>query len=335
MTKTVQELAPEILGKIKKARTVLLHLHPRPDGDSIGSALAFWHMLKAMGKHPTLIQGDSSLPEGFFCMPGADAIEKKSIREVDLSAFDLFLIVDSAQIRLVSDSDNISFPPSLETVVIDHHISNTKFAKLNLVDSTYSATAHIVYDLFKIWEVNISEKIAQCLYVGMWTDTNGFQYRTTNADALRAAADLIDITPKVLDAVFLVLNNNAPQHIAFQGLALSNVRTFFEGRVAISFVTSQQLKEKNIEGSYTENQGISSILRSVKRWDIAISFVEMEPDRIAVSVRTRNNSIDASKITAQLGGGGHKAAAGATLHMPFDQAREKLLEAIGVVIKEK
>jgi len=334
MTKTVQEVAPKILEEIKKAKRVLLHLHPRPDEDSIGSALTLWHAFKRMGKEVTLIQGDSALPLKFFSFPGAEHIEKKHIGEINLSEFDLFIIVDSAQIRMVSDMNDITFPPSLYTIVIDHHPSNTRYAQLNLVDSTYPATAQIIYDLFKLWGVSISEEIAQCLYVGMWADTGGFQYSLTNADTLRAAADLLEISPKALDVVFKVLNSNEPQHIAFQGLALSCVETFFDEQVAISFVPFEKLQEKGIQPFHTENQGISSALKSVKGWNVGISFVETKPNRVVISIRTRNELIDASKIAEILGGGGHKVAAGVTLRAPFQEAKKKLIEAIGEVLVE-
>lgn len=334
MTHKIQDVAQDILKEVQSAKRILLHCHPRPDGDSIGSALGLWHALKNMGKDVVIIQGDSNLPKSFSSLPGASKIIPKNITEVDLGKFDLFLILDSAQMGMVSGIAEIKFPSLLKTVVIDHHPSNKGFGDINLVNSTYAATAQMVYDLLIAWGDPITEEIAQCLYIGMWTDTGGFRYPSTTSETLNVAARLVAKTSKVFDRLFEVLNSNDPEHIAFQGLALSRVETFFDDRVAISFVPFKELQVRNILSHHTENQNIANILQTVKGWRIAISCVESQPSHVAISVRTRGELIDASQITVPLGGGGHRAAAGATLHMSFQEAQEKLLGVLGQVLKD-
>ncbi len=104
--------------EIKNARHTLLHLHPKPDPDSIGSALAMYHALKGLGKEVTIIKGDSELPEIFAVLPGYDAIAHKNYFELDLSGFNLFIIQDSGSKQMISRKGEVVFPPMLKTIVL-------------------------------------------------------------------------------------------------------------------------------------------------------------------------------------------------------------------------
>ncbi len=179
----------DILNEIEQSQKVLLHCHPNPDPDSVGSTLALKRGLEKLGKEVTLIQGDSEIPKEFK-FPGVESILKKSIEEVDLKSFDTFLILDSGSKEMISRRTEIEFPESLNTVVIDHHISNIKYAKGNWVDSTYSSTAEMVYDLLKELKVEIDHDIALNIIMGIYTDTGGFRYGTNPIRSLKIAAAL-------------------------------------------------------------------------------------------------------------------------------------------------
>jgi len=131
---------------ITNSQRVLLHLHPKPDPDSIGSALATYHALRSIGKEVTVIKGDSELSLLFSFLPGYDVIVKKNFFEISLNDFDLFIIQDSGSLEMVSREGEIKFPSHLRTLVIDHHVTNTKFAEINLVDASYAATSEYLFD---------------------------------------------------------------------------------------------------------------------------------------------------------------------------------------------
>src|SRR3954463_13074656 len=98
----IQEKAPVILAEIEKASSILLHCHPSPDPDSVGSALAMKFALEQLGKKVTVIRGDSEIPQAFMHFPGAGDIQSKSFGEVDLKNFDLFIIQDSGSPEMIS-----------------------------------------------------------------------------------------------------------------------------------------------------------------------------------------------------------------------------------------
>jgi len=324
----LSSLSSKIIRQIKSSRRILLHLHPAPDGDSLGSALAFWHFLMSLKKEVVLIKGDSELPQDFACLPGFDQISPINFFDLDLPKFDLFISLDSSDLNQISKLSPVVFPSHLATINIDHHSTNTRFAQINLVDTSSPATSQILYLLFKRWRVKITKNIAINLFVGLYTDT-GFKYYRTTSTTFRIASKLVKICPSFTDYIFQIENNNRPEQLKFQGLALLSIETYFSNRLALSVVSFKTLQQYKISPHDTEKSGISNILKSVTGWEIGASLIEVQPELCCLSLRTRDPKVfDVSIIASLLGGGGHTAAAGATLYLPLNQARKHLLQII-------
>jgi phosphoesterase RecJ-like protein len=330
MADPISSLAPQIWDLIQKSQNILLHLHPSPDQDSAGSALAFWWALTNLGKNPVVFSGDSEKPNWLDFLPGGDRVVIKNYFEIHPQNFDLFIIVDASSPDQISKIGNITFTDTLRTIVIDHHQTNRKYAELNLVDTDSPATGQLVYDLFKLWNINFTPEIAACLFTAIYFDTGGFKYPLTTPKTFRIAGDLIDIYPDFSTLIFNMENQNDPENLLFLGLALSSIEHYFQGHVAISAVSYDRLQKLGITKKHTEKMEVSNFLKTVIGWDIGILFVETQPDIIGLSFRTRDfNKYDVSKIAVATGfGGGHPAAAGATLKMPFTQAKKLLLDSI-------
>lgn len=329
MTKNVQEIAPQILEKVKNAKHVLLHCHPSPDPDSVGSALAMKFAIESLGKKATVIRGDSEIPQAFEKFPGIGDIVAKNYFEIDLSDFDLFIIQDSGSLDMISRKGEMHFPENLETIVIDHHVSNLKFAKLNLVDAAYPATCQILFDLFSEWGIAMNRNIAANLIVGMFTDTGGFKYASTTSDTFVAAAVCAKVAPDYTDIIFTMENSNTPQSILFRGLALNSIETFLSGHVAFASVTQKDIVSKGVRREDMQTGAISSILKSVKGWDVGICAIEEEVGKFKLSFRTRDpEKFNVSEIAVALGGGGHKAAAGAVIEGTLEEVKEKVIAVL-------
>lgn len=323
--------AHRIWKEIDRSKKILLHLHPSPDGDCVGSALAFYHVLTDLGKEVTLIQGDSEFPKNLSSIPGSDKIIPKNIIQIDLSQYDLFIILDSSSIKQITKISGLKFPKKLHTIAIDHHQSNDKFAKLNLILPSYSSTAQLVYELLIYKKIKITPKIAACIYVGIYTDTGGFRYFNPTFKTFNIASQLAKIYPKFPKLIFDIENNDSPDRLKFISLLLGSVETFFSNHVAVAKISYENITQNNLNinaiGGYSE---IANTVKAVTGWNIAFTLVEIQPEVVKVSFRTRNSEVyDMSKIAlATKGGGGHKAAAGATLNMSLDQARDLILSII-------
>ena len=291
--------------------------------------------LQRLGKQVTVIAGDSELPQTMAHLSGFDQIVPKNYFEIKPEEFDLFLILDSSKKNHISQKGEVFFPSSMRTVVIDHHMQDEFYGQINLVDSNYPAVAQMLFDLFEEWQIAISNEIAVCLMLGLYADTGGFKYPRTTTESFLMAARLAEVNPDFPGVIFDYENNNEPEKIRFLGLALSSIKLYFNGRIALSEVTSQVLQEQGIEYQHTRQTEISNYLKSVKDWEIGVSLIGKRADEVVVNFRTRDyQRYDVSKIANILGGGGHPAAAGATIKKPIGEAKEFLLATIQQVFPE-
>jgi phosphoesterase RecJ-like protein len=336
MTEIVQKFAPLVLVEVKKANKILLHCHPSPDPDSVGGALAMMHVLKEMGKDVLVIKGDSDLPAAFSGLPGFSEILPKNISEIDLKEFDLFIIQDSAAPQMVSRINELAFPDSLNTIIIDHHSSNQKYAKINLVDSAYPANCQLLYDLFMLWQVKITPEIAICLFAGIFTDTGGFKYRGVTKETFAVATHLVELAPNFSQIISEIENSNTIKHLEYEALMLGSAKEYFSGQVGLAGVSAVQLQEHKIDPAEINKSGfVLGQLLSVAKWNIVVSMREEKTGEIKISFRSKNQDLyDVSKIAETLGGGGHKSASGLFLKMSFDEAQQKVLNAISAVYPE-
>lgn len=320
-----------ILAEIKAAKAILLHCHPSPDPDSVGSVLAMKFALEQLGKKVTAIQGDSEIPKAFMHFPGAGEIVNKNFFDIDVNEFDLFIILDSGK-GGVSRIKEVVFPESLKVINIDHHRTNPGCGSINIIDPSYPANCLILFDLFKEWNIKLNSDIASNLFIGTYTDTGGFKYEGVSSKTFNAAAELSAYIPSIPLLISKMENSNTPGFISFEAAALGNISVLFGGKLAISSVAYSVIESKKIPASDVSAGGISSFMRSVPEWSIVACAAESQPNIVKLSFRSSDsNKYDVSRLAAELGGGGHKAAAGAVLSMPLEQAIEKVVSTAKIM----
>lgn len=328
-----QKIVKQIGEIIENNQKFLFQFHLGPDPDSVGSALAFALVLKSLGKDAVVSRGDSPLPDFLNIMPGKELVVDKSIPEIDLNNFDVLFVLDTASPDRLTEGD-VSFPDTLKTVVIDHHITNPLFGQVNLVPEGYPATGQILYELFTELGLAIPPGAAGNLFLGMYTDTGGFRYRGTTSTTLTAAAKLVEIYPDFPDLLFGLMNNNEPESLLFEKLLLESLEIVGGGKVAVVGASHKDLEDNGITANHIHG-GLSNKLISVKDWEVGVTILEVEPGLVKFSFRTRDeNKFDVAKIAAALGGGGHKSAAGAKITSSYSGARDQLIKALGETYKE-
>ncbi len=325
----VESAAPMIRAAVERAKNILLHLHPSPDQDSVGSALAFYHLLRVWGKAVTVISGDSPLPETFSILPGASAIKLASWKEIRPEDYNLFLILDSGAPQMISRLvQPLVFPPTMRTIAIDHHRSHAPYAEQTLLVPTAPATAAVLYDLFRVWGVTFTPEVAAGLLVGLYGDTGGFRYPLTTATTMAAVAELARAYPNFA-SLWYEFESLAPEDVAFDRLALSRLEIWNDGRVATTFVAQEDLLANQLPESAVGAGSFAAYLARVRAWPLAVVAVEAAPRQIRVSLRSRVADYDVALAAAALGGGGHRAAAGAFVtDRSFTEVKECLRETI-------
>ncbi len=334
MNPKITELAPIMKAEIDKAQNILLHCHPNPDCDSLGSSLSWMYYLESLGKKVTVIIGDSiKHNRNLQILPGYDQIVQKTYLEIDPHEFDLFIINDAADITRVSSLGEVVFPSSMKTIVVDHHPSNPKFASINLVVDEYIACGQIVFELFKIWNVEITKDIATNLLMAIFTDSGGLKYAPTDFQTIQDFAELVKIVPDFSDIIFKYENCKERDELKFQGLVLSSIEEYFDHQVALVAISYDRFLQNKINPDFAYGQ--ANKLISVPDWKVGITMYERRKNEVVISCRTANSDIyDLSIFTQSFGGGGHKAAAGATLKMPLPEAKKLVLDKLAELYPE-
>lgn len=321
-----EELGSQIKQKIDGAESILLSLHRGPDGDSIGANLAMKRLLESRKKKVRLISS-SPVPQSFDYLP-IDEIDHFQFMDLNLDDYDLFIFLDSASWQMVNEEINqeTKLPDESKVINIDHHRTNTQYGGLNLVVPEAGSTAEIIFDLFKLWQVEINKHLAQFLLVGIVTDTGVFRYTNTDAKVLRTAAELLDCGAELDEIVFNYLRRNEFEKLKFWGIVLENLEIDEEHKFAYSFVPFNQAKKYFVDSYPREyKSGAASLfMAGIDGTRFGVVMVEEEKNKLSGSIRSRRD-LDVSQIAEELGGGGHPGAAGFKLNLPFDEAVEKVL----------
>lgn len=315
--------AERLLGKIKRAKRILLAVHVSPDPDGICSVLAMNLVLRRLGKKTKIISFGPIPPKLQF-LSGVERIEVADFTKIDFNEFGLFIALDCGQERMITRSPfPEKFPENFRIVNIDHHVTNTKFGDINLVEVS-SSTAELLYKLFGLWKVKIDKKIAVLLFYGIFADTGCFQYPLTTAQTFKIASDLTEKGATLSEAVLHDFRSYSFKTLKYWGKILENMRMDESGKFIWSKLSKTERGELGVDP--TDVEGASTLFAPiVSGTEFGIIITEETDGLIRGSLRSRAD-FDVSKIAVELGGGGHRQAAGFSLKMPLDEAEKKVLE---------
>lgn len=202
----------KVIACIKSNRRFLITTHLNLEGDALGSEIAFFRLLKSMGKQASIINQDST-PLEYSFLPGINKIKKfkKNYRNI---RFDCFVVLDCSDLVRCGEVSKIN--KSHKTLLnIDHHISNVGFGHINWIESNASSTAEMIYKLYRKLHLPIDRSTAIALYVGILTDTGSFHYPNTNSLTHRIVSELLKFN---LDTTQIY--KNIYENIPFEGMKL-------------------------------------------------------------------------------------------------------------------
>lgn len=325
MNKNLSIKMVEAVELIRQSETILIASHINPDGDNIGSSLALTLALKKINKNVFILKSDS-VPNSFSFLPGIDLIKEYDNKLKDI---DLFIVLDCGDEDRLGENKSI-LKIANKTINIDHHISNTNFGDVNIVDSEAAATGELIYHFIKQIDVELDKDIATNLYTAISTDTGSFKYESVTGDTHRIIADLLDYK---IDKNNININLYESMNFTQMKLfikSLASLETFNNAEIAIIKVTQEMLEETG--ASLEDAEGIISFVRKISTVEAACVLKELDSENIKISLRTKKY-LNASKICEQFNGGGHKRAAGCTIYKPIEQAKELIIKAIQTELK--
>jgi bifunctional oligoribonuclease and PAP phosphatase NrnA len=310
----MNDLQEKIKGCIHAAQRILVTSHVRPDGDAIGSSLALALALRDIGKLVDVVLADG-VPGNFKHLPGAEDVSMSPNGE-----YDLLISVDCSDRKRVG---NVLSGGRAVDIVIDHHLTNDAFGTLNLIEPEAVATASVLMRHMPEWGLTVTKPIGANLLTGLVTDTLGFRTSNTTPEALRQAADLLELGVDMSRLYFLGLVRRTFPAARYWGAGLSNLQKT-DGVVW----TSLSLVERADSGyPGNDDADLINIVSSIDDADIAMVFVEQSQTNTKISWRGLKPDIDVSRIAQQFHGGGHKSAAGADVDGSFREVQERALQA--------
>jgi len=299
------------LDLIGKADEIALACHVSPDGDALGSMLATGSVLRAQGKRVVASFGDRQfdVPRLLRFLPGQDLL----VPPADFPAEpELMITFDSS----TPDRLGLLGPNTAkahEVIVVDHHLSNTGFGTLSLIDPHVAATAVLAEQLIYRLGGSLDRDIATCLYAGLVTDTGSFRHASTTPEVHQMAARLV-ATGLRTDEIARELWDRSPFGY-LKVLAAALERVSLEDGLVWTYVPRVDRAAYGLP--YTELEGLIDIVRRTDEAEVAVVLKEDDQGAWQVSSRSKG-TVDVGAICAVLGGGGHHNAAGFTSHLSVE-----------------
>jgi len=312
---------------INKSSNVLLTTHARPDGDACGSVIAMYDTLTTLGKKVKMLML-SPVPEWYEFLFAEKApvlgedVDLGRLTKGRFGEFDLITIIDtncSSQLPKLGEYLKQADTPVL---VIDHHVTTDGLGNVELIDTTAAATGLIVLDLLRYAGWQVTEKIAQALFVAAATDTGWFQFSNTDSRVHRSCAELIDAGVNPTQVYHDMYQNFSHQRFKLMTAMLNTLELHFDGRLAMQHLLRADFERTGAAFKDTEN--LIDECRRISTVEAAALFVELPDGQIKVSLRS-SGAINVRRIAEKFGGGGHTTAAGVHFPGPIEKAKELIL----------
>lgn len=310
---------------------VVLTTHVNADGDGAGSEVAVARWLQARDVRATIVN-PTPFPDAFRFLLGDLSVHTPGDREgrAALRRAGVLLVLDTSEAaRLGRVADHLERPT---VAVVDHHPAPSReIADAVARDPAACATGELVFDMMGLDDASPPLPVAEALYVAVVTDTGSFRYGNTTARAHGIAARLIRAGVDVEDMYRHVFARYTPERLALLERALATLEVTSGGRVACITLRTRDLEETGATAE--DREGLVEYARRLRGVEVALLFRELPEGRTKVSARS-NGDVDVSAVARDLGGGGHRQAAGVLLDRSLEAAREQVLERVRRAVRE-
>jgi bifunctional oligoribonuclease and PAP phosphatase NrnA len=283
-------------------------------------------ILRAIGKEATVVVG-------YQMPPNLDWIDHSSeflqlgvdIDESELDKFDAMLILDTSAWAQLDHLGEVIRSTKAEKLILDHHVSGDVVGAIEYRNSKAEATGRIVAEAAAALGVELTESMAINIFAALVTDTGWMRFPSVTSGTYRLAADLVDAGANPAAIYGELYEHETLARLKLVGRILARTETLLDGRLIYTWVRRSDIEETGAFPTDTEDVINETLL--VGGTEGALILVEQINGQYKVSFRSRGK-MNCSEVAGQFGGGGHKAAAGAMVEGPLEEARTKLLDAI-------
>jgi phosphoesterase RecJ-like protein len=309
---------------IGEGQRFLVTCHVRPDADALGSALGLAAILRAVGKE-ALVYSQDGVPRSVTFLDGSAEVHPT----VPPGRFDATFVMDAAAVELVPKLPEK--PRSGPVVVVDHHAAADGFGDVIVREIDAVATGEVVLRIMTDLGVSVVPRdAAQPIYAAIVADTGGFRYSGTNPTTHRLAAGLLEQGVDPWHVAANLFEKWAPARMALLGEILRALQIDADGRLALVAVDRPIMQrtgatDEMIEGMVNYGRMLEGVEISVLLWVPQGEVPDGEASETKVSLRSAGRA-DVAAVATALGGGGHRAAAGATVRGGLELALRRVRE---------
>lgn len=312
---TMKELACD-LGEISSAA---IFCHVRPDGDTIGGATALCEAFKRMGVKSTVFCA-SPVPEKFFFLPDTMKIEFAMPED----RFDVHIAIDCST-ELMLGYLQKDFFRCHRTYNIDHHLSNSKYARTNIVLEA-GACCETVFRLLRAFGVKLDKQISELLLLGIITDTGCFTQSNVYPYTLGVAGDLVTAGADLHKLAFKMYKEQPRERAALYAAAVSSLKFYHDGKLAIISTREKDFAATGATPDMTE--GFIDFPMTITGVEVGVSIMEAGDKKFKISFRSSGN-VNVHEVASVFGGGGHELASGCMINGYYEDVVDKLVYTVG------
>jgi phosphoesterase RecJ-like protein len=304
----------QVVELIENRKNFAVTSHTKPDGDSLGSSLGLYWLLRALNKNVEVLMRDEA-PQAYAKLPGAQDIIITPAVEKN---YDAVFVIECSGI----DRPGLIDLEKQFVVNIDHHSTTALFGAINWIDSTASAVGEMIYNLCKAIGVRPTKEIAECIYTALITDTGSFHYSNTSERTFKIASELVRAGVKPAKVAQNVFNSHRWNKLELLKEVLSTVKRDATGRIAWMFQTIEMKERAGASDEDSDN----FVNYPMSVGDIeAVAFIkECAPGVYRISLRSKGD-VNVARVAEKFGGGGHRNAAGCTLRGAPEEVEKSIV----------
>ena len=310
---TLQQIAE----RIKQAKRVFIMTHMRPDGDAIGSALALSAALDFC-KTPNQVCVETDIPSNLTFIEGVEKITKTPQGDYDLAV--TVDCSDEQRLGQLSESFFLAKRKKIDTINVDHHVSNTRFAKYNFVRTCAANCMHMA-TLIEYLGAPFDKKMAEYLLIGLLTDSGNFSHDDVKEDAMLLGAKLVKAGADISRLNYMLFKRQTQARAKLYARTMSGMRFYHDSRFAAIVVTKKNMEECGADAGMTE--GFVDFPLNVDTVEVAASLLEIKKGQYKISLRSKYY-VDVNRLAGCYGGGGHVRAAGCMLFGDLEDVLDRL-----------
>jgi phosphoesterase RecJ-like protein len=316
--------------EVHEHKRFLLTTHVRPDGDGLGSMLALGEALGGLGKEVRLVIA-SSMPPRYQFLDPRQQIERFNNAIVTSANPEVIIVLDTGTWNQLGDLGPYLRSFGGKRIVIDHHQTQDELGGTRLVDASAEATGRLVAEAVGALGADLSAGAAQALFVALAMDTGWFHHENTTAATLGLCGELVRKGADPHALYERLFEQNSLPRLKLLGLVLDRLELSHEGRVACSEI--RQADYPATGAVPPDSEDMVNFPRSLTGVEVGALFMEQPRGGVKVSFRSRG-PVDVARLAEKLGGGGHRAASGATVPGTLPEARARVLELIATALHD-